>query len=261
MTQPKLLVACLTLAALLTAVQSGEAAQRGGPRKVHEPPPPVDTVIPADIDVRVDLPAHTPMSTREMPPARNLTPVAYTVVVREDSGTADEKVVKELIKIMDETKSPQTLLATTLALMPMGKKAQSAVPAIIRNAERLKVLGALKDMNAAKSENATVILMAVMAIQMDMQFTKDMVGFPFGLERSPVGGYAMPPSATTPTYGYPPCGPAGCPIIPSPASPILPPAPTLQSTPSATPRALNVPALPSTYALPFDFGFRPQVGW
>lgn len=134
------------------------------------------------------------------------------------TAAAEDKVVKELVQIMDETKSPQTVLAVTLALMPMGKKAQSAVPAILRNAERLKMLTPLKDMNSAKADNSTILLTAVMAIQMDMRVTRDMIGFgnngPFNLDRGP--------GAAPSSYG---CPAPGQPYPSSPVCPMPPPDP------------------------------------
>jgi hypothetical protein len=52
----------------------------------------------------------------------------------------DEALVKDLVKILDETKSFDTFCVTASILCRVGAKAKSAVPGIIRNAERLKIL-------------------------------------------------------------------------------------------------------------------------
>jgi hypothetical protein len=187
-------MACLALGVLAILAQLGEAGQKKNKPKPIDPPP-----------------ANAAASEDAATFLNGIFKLVDMETSREAAANATEaSVVAQLVEIMNETKSPQTVLAVTMALMPMGKKAQSAVPAIIRNAERLKVFAPLKDMNSAKAENATVILTAIMAIQMDLPLTKDMLGFPgspFGLERSP--------------YGYPPAGPA-CPQ-PIPSYQSLPP--------------------------------------
>jgi hypothetical protein len=162
----------LTLGALLVCAPSGEAGQKKKQSKSGEEPQ---------------------VGTR--------TAVAPTFRVSGD--LAEEQLVQELVKILNETKSPQTLLATTLALMPMGKKAQAAVPAIIRNAERLKVFETLKDISSPKAENATIIMTAVMAIQMDLALTKEMLDLPGGPFRQD-GSSCVPMGAMVQRYGAPP---------------------------------------------------------
>jgi hypothetical protein len=176
-------LACLSLAALLLGLQVGEAGQT----KKHSKP-----CEPAFYD--------------------NISP---PVNAANKESSAEDQVVQELVEILNETKSPQTLLATTLALMPMGKKAQTAVPVIIRNAERLKMFGPLKDMSSAKAENATVILPAVMAIQMDLHMTKEMLGFPMGPLAGPRQDVLSPPCYNTnpPSQALPPsCAPMPPPL-------------------------------------------------
>jgi hypothetical protein len=48
-------------------------------------------------------------------------------------------VVEELVAILNETKSTDTFLATLAVLVKFGKEARAAVPAIVRNADRLAV--------------------------------------------------------------------------------------------------------------------------
>jgi hypothetical protein len=50
-----------------------------------------------------------------------------------------KELIEELIDILNTTKSRDTFLATLTLLQPMKKRAQVAVPAILRNAERLGI--------------------------------------------------------------------------------------------------------------------------
>jgi hypothetical protein len=181
-------LAGLTLVALLLGPQVGEASQKKKPCNPSEP---------QFYD--------------------NITP-PVNAATKESS--AEDQVVHDLIDILNETKSPQTLLATTLALMPMGKKAQAAVPVIIRNAERLKLFAPLKDMSSTKAENATVILTAVMAIQMDLHMTKEMLGFPMGPLNGPRQDVLSPPCYAP--QALPPACPPGTPPLPGSYSSQMP---------------------------------------
>jgi hypothetical protein len=198
-----LLMACLGLGVLAICAQLGEAGQKKNKPKPADSPP---ANAAASEDAATFLSGIFKLVDME--------------TTREVAANATEaSVVAQLIEIMNETKSPQTVLAVTLALMPMGKKAQSAVPAIIRNAERLKIFAPLKDMSSAKAENATVILTAVMAIQMDLHLTKDGLGFPgnpFGVERTPYGyGPLQAPPAPPPIPSYSPqANTFPCPVCP-----------------------------------------------
>jgi hypothetical protein len=81
------------------------------------------------------------------------------------NAQVDQEQVQELIKILNETKSPYTLVATTVALAPLGDKAKVAVPAILRNAERLKVLESLGNPESRKGELANLLLESICTIQ------------------------------------------------------------------------------------------------
>jgi hypothetical protein len=59
---------------------------------------------------------------------------------KTEAADEDEALVKELVKILDETKSFDTFCVTASILCRVCPKARSAVPGIIRNAERLKIL-------------------------------------------------------------------------------------------------------------------------
>jgi hypothetical protein len=62
-------------------------------------------------------------------------PVAPSASHRPAHGS-----VRELVAILDETRSVDTFLLTATALAELGSKAKPAVQAIIRNGERLQVL-------------------------------------------------------------------------------------------------------------------------
>jgi hypothetical protein len=76
-------------------------------------------------------------------------------------------LVGELIKVMDEAESPGALVVTLVPLASMGKKAQAAIPAIIRNAERLKLLDFKKASKGSKDDYAETILKVIEVIQAD----------------------------------------------------------------------------------------------
>ncbi len=72
--------------------------------------------------------------------------------VRDDHEKHD--LLSELIAILNETKSVDTFSVTLAALAEMGPRAEPAIPAIIRNAERL---GLLKDHLLAKEQNSEAV--------------------------------------------------------------------------------------------------------
>jgi hypothetical protein len=65
-----------------------------------------------------------------------------------------EKLVQELIAILNETKSPDTFIVTASALGMMGHDARPAVPSIIRNADRLGLLKGISELAGEESEEA-----------------------------------------------------------------------------------------------------------
>jgi hypothetical protein len=77
-----------------------------------------------------------------------------------EAGDRDEALVKDLVKILDETKSFDTFCVTASILCRVGAKARPAVPGIIRNAERLKILDKhlLSDKETKKSKVANDFL-------------------------------------------------------------------------------------------------------
>jgi hypothetical protein len=73
-------------------------------------------------------------------------------------------VVAELVAVMGQTKSKDVYTAAVLALGQMGTEARPALPAILKNAERLGVLeGAFCPMGS-KTDQGDVVLEAIAAI-------------------------------------------------------------------------------------------------
>ncbi len=66
--------------------------------------------------------------------------VYYTPATASPSpAEVNREIVKELVDILGSTESPTTFALTVMALEQLGEPAKPAVPAIIRNAERLKI--------------------------------------------------------------------------------------------------------------------------
>ncbi len=149
-----------------------------------------------------------------------------------DDESPENNQVQELIKILNETKSPAVLVATAVALMPLGDKARPAVPAILRNAERLKVLddGAT---HGRKAELADTLMDVILNIQAGWTPDNDRTGRWGGPNR-----YPAPPAVAPAPYYYPATPPYGPgtgygpqaipPVCPAPscvpACPLPPPA-------------------------------------
>ncbi|HKB40226.1 MAG TPA: hypothetical protein VKD72_27600, partial [Gemmataceae bacterium] len=73
-----------------------------------------------------------PAATEPVPPTPDRPPCP-----RCTSGRPDDDLVGALVAILEETRSPDTLLVTVKALADLGPRARTAVPAVIRSAERL----------------------------------------------------------------------------------------------------------------------------
>lgn len=129
----------------------------------------------------------------------------------------DDKVIDELTAILKETKSPETFVVTTCVLGRMGPKAKRALPAIIRNAERLELLeDALKDQAAANPSTLTQKLLEAIEMIVDKHAAS---------RNKLPAGYGAPPSTwNAPVVAPTPCAPASTAPIPA-----APPAPASQS--------------------------------
>jgi len=89
-----------------------------------------------------------PATSEPLPPTADRPPCP-----RWTSGKPEDDLVGGLVAILDETRSPDTLLVTVKALADLGPRARAAVPAVIRSAERL---GVLKDILHQKDEQGAV---------------------------------------------------------------------------------------------------------
>jgi hypothetical protein len=113
----------------------------GSPVTVSPVPGPVPQSIPA-----AGLPSPPPPIVDPRPqhasktaPSESVTTTyaTPTTVSQPQKSTGD--LVQDLIQIINETNSVDTFFVTTKLLEEMGSKSRAAVPAIIRNAERLQV--------------------------------------------------------------------------------------------------------------------------
>ena len=181
------LTTCLALAALVVCWQTGTADEKKETPRILLSTPVRQAMCQADCCEVV------PTS----PPASR--------------ATAVDAQVQELITIMNETKSPYTLVATTVALIPLGDKAKVAVPVILRNAERLKILENLGNPDSKKGEVATMLLETIYAIQAGWSMEN---GSPFQSRWQQPRVMVPPPPppmygpAQQPFYAPPVCPPA-----------------------------------------------------
>ena len=90
----------------------------------------------ADGPVGAQTPAYTSPPTAAMPAEGSLNGRYFE---QGQEPPSDEGFVRELIAILKETSSPDAFLVTLSILQEMKVDARVAVPAIIRNAERLKL--------------------------------------------------------------------------------------------------------------------------
>lgn len=139
-----------------------------------------------------------------------------TVCGKDESdreAAINDKVVKDLIGILKETKSPETFATTTHALGMMGADAKAAVPEIIRNAERLDLLK--RGSHAAKEPYT-----AMVTASLGMILSKNAAPTPY----TPVTRY-VPVTSYVPAPVSPP---PPMPVAPSSVAP-LPPIPSATS--------------------------------
>jgi hypothetical protein len=73
-------------------------------------------------------------------------------------------IVSDLVAVLGQTRSKDVFAATVLALGQMGAAARPALPAILKNAERLGVLEGAFAPGGSKSDQGDVVLDAVQAI-------------------------------------------------------------------------------------------------
>jgi hypothetical protein len=90
---------------------------------------------------RCALPPITP-PTGESSSCVPFTPVLTKI---KTGKVSQETMVQDMVAILNETQSPETFAITVAALSKMGRDAKPAVPAIIRNADRLEFFKDLFD--------------------------------------------------------------------------------------------------------------------
>jgi hypothetical protein len=198
-----------------------------------------------------------------------VTPFASTLVPPALAPGGDP-VVQDLMAILNETSSPDTFMVTTMVLGKMGFAARPALPAIVRNGERLGLFRGLADPNKA---NGMEVAEAVME-------SIDLILAVYGAATAPVKptcyGYA-----TTPLGGTPPCivapqpaavgtsvgvgaappasswaqqpAAVGTPVLVSPAAP----PPSVVAPPQPAPRAVKQRPKPPAPPKPRDFPEKP----
>jgi len=111
-----------------------------------------------------------------------------------------------LIEIMDTTKSPDTFLMAVTALPALGEKGCRALPAVVRNAERLGLLKGL--VNGPSTPAHRALLSYVQQV---------------GLTDAPPAPPAPPPPVACYGYSYP-TPYAIAPMVPTPPEMVVPPA-------------------------------------
>lgn len=144
------------------------------------------------------------------------------------------KVVTELMAILKDTKSPETFLLTATTLCRLGGEAKRALPAIIRNAERLELLDGLLDSNTT-ADNREAAQAVFEAIEMIL----DKKG---GGKRSRACTTPAIAPAPAASYGYAPLVPA----VPGTIAPAAPGSTYNAPTPSCCPAPLASPPMPSS---------------
>lgn len=132
------------------------------------------------------------------------------------------KLVEELRSLLQETNSADTFQLTAMALAHLGPDAKSAVPAIIRGAERL---GLIKDLEKQMKEEEGPGLLVIDCLD-------QILAGPGCAPQCCSGVFAVPPTAcvpATPMYAVPPCppqAPVGAPWVPVHGRPLHPVEPT-----------------------------------
>jgi hypothetical protein len=157
------------------------------------------------------------------------------------SSDKNEKIVEELTAILMETKSTETFLVTAMTLGKMGAVAKPALPAIIRNAERLEMFEDLFNSKASDPDR-TGVQGVLDAIEMIVDKKASSKGRACcGVQPNVCPAPTSATSYATPNLCFPtppPClpGPGPLPQAPLPA-PVAAPAvsdpPALQATPPA----------------------------
>ena len=175
---------------------------------------------------RHTLDAQTPQPPQSAPKSKS-----SQACSSEPSGP-NGALVKELVKILDETQSPDTLLVTVGLLAEMKADAKLAVPAAIRAAERLQVFGT--SLVSAKNNQEDNVANELAEFLIELVRREDKGGR--------VRACAPPPPMLAPAYtGSTPAG-----VVVPPTDPLVVPSPTENPT---MPHVV-APAQPPTDVIP-----------
>jgi hypothetical protein len=141
----------------------------------------------------------------------------------------NDPIVGELTAILNETKSAETFLVTTIVLGHLGAEAKPALPAIIRNAERLELFEDLYDANVSTGDRAAAQkVIAALEMILDKK-----IGAKGRIRQNEAPTYYAPAMGYTPPDGsgsYAPCPSTGTPS-PVPAPHHLKPMPARRAVP------------------------------
>jgi len=190
--------------------------------------------------------AQSSSSTHPKPPAPEpcCTVSTCTKCSPEKASSGNDKLIEELTAILKETKSPQTFLVTVKVLGVMGSEAKYALPAIIRNAERLELLD---DLFNSGVENGNKIATEELGKALEMILVDKYSARRRVVQPPPQVYYAPAPSAypTAPAYSN---------VPPTPAPGPTPLAPATKPVPDKNTKTGRL--VPQAYTPP-QFGYNP----
>lgn len=166
-------------------------------------------------------------------------PTACAACEVPKTSSGNDKVIDELTAILKETKSPETFLVTAMTLGRMGPEAKRAIPAIIRNAERLEMFEDLFEAKTSPSSRAAEEVFTAIEMILDKKAgAKGRVQMWQTPAANSMYGYGPPPCcapATPATPAYTPVpgtlAPA-CPVPPAPSQPAAPAKPKKPVSPT-----------------------------
>jgi hypothetical protein len=230
---------CLVVLGALLAVTSVAHAQGGDPIPV---PPIYNEFLPSYVskaahaedrdtdppplygDFTPPYPGKTvnPGDRKTIPP-----PPTWSPPPELDEAVCDPELARELLAILNETRSPDTFLVTLSMLQVVKVEARLAVPAIIRNAERLRIFKRTNPDQPTEQQKMIVECIAELLKKDREPASNPSARLPeAGSLRAAVGGSLG--SAT----GQPAEPPATTPVPEQPAADPLPEAPAAGSKPA-----------------------------
>ncbi|HWG46860.1 MAG TPA: hypothetical protein VN688_29120 [Gemmataceae bacterium] len=145
--------------------------------------------------------------------------------------STDDKLIEELTAILKETKSSETFLVTAMTLGRMGPAAKCALPALIRNAERLELLEGFSNTNAsADNQSVSFGILAVINMIFDKKGSQQAYVQRWQMPREPAPAASCVYGTPAQGLAFPPT--ASCPVPPAPA-PQAAPVKSNQALPSS----------------------------